>query len=135
MAADEDPAAVAGSDAESPERRRQAVVELFRRDVRPGMTLGEAARVLGAPAWLRDDDLWVVDVLGGKIPVSAELGDTVLALAILPGLPDDPSWAIYLRVAGEVALGDVLALLHGRDAPPEVARAEIREVAFDPPGL
>ena len=27
----------------------------------------------------------------------------------------------------------MLALLHGRDAPPEVARAEILEVGFEPP--
>jgi hypothetical protein len=48
-------------------------------------------------------------------------------------LPDDPGWSVYLRVAGKVELADVLALLHGRDAPPEVARAEILEIGFEPP--
>ena len=135
MAAGEDPAVIAGSDAYSPDRRRRAVVELFRRHVRPGMTLADLARVLDDPAWLRDDDLSVVDVLGGKIPVSWTLEDTVLVLGVLPGLPDDPSWSIYLRVAGKVELAGVLAVLHGRDAPPDVARAEIREVGYEPAGL
>jgi len=109
------------------------VVELFRRQVRPGMTLADLARVLGDAAWLRDEDLSVVDVLGGKIPVSWTLEDTVLVLGVLPGLPDDPGWSIYLRVAGKLELADVLALLRGRDAPPAVARAEILEVGFEPP--
>ena len=133
MAAGEDPSVIAGSEADSPDRRRRAVVELFRRQVRPGMTLAELARVLDDPDWLRDDDLSVVDVLGGKIPVSWTLEDTVLVLGVLPGLPDDPAWSIYLRVEGKLELADVLAVLHGRDAPPEVAGAEIREIGFEPP--
>jgi hypothetical protein len=133
MASGEDPSVIAGSDAYSPERRRRAVVELFRRHVQPGMTLADLGRVLDDPGWLRDDDLSVVDVLGGKIPVSWTLEDTVLVLGVLPGLPDDPAWSIYLRVAGKLELADVLALLHGRAAPPEVARAEIREIGFEPP--
>ena len=133
MAAGEDPAAIAGSDAYGADRRRRAVVELFRQQVRPGMTLAELARVLDDPAWLRDDDLSVVDVLGGKIPVSWTSEDTILVLGVLPGLPDDPGWSIYLRVAGKVELADVLALLRGREAPPEVARAEILEVGYEPP--
>lgn len=118
---------------EDPERRRRAIVELFREQVRPGMTLADLARVLDDPEWLRDDDLSVVDVLGGKIPVSWTHEDTVLVLGVLPGLPDDPGWSIYLRVAGKVELADVLAVLHGREAPPEVAQAEIREIGFEPP--
>jgi hypothetical protein len=133
MAAGEDPAVVAGSDDHSPDSRRRAVVELFRRHATPGTTLAELARALDDPAWLRDEDLSVVEVLGGKIPVSWTLEDTVLVLGVLPGLPDDPSWAIYLRVAGKVELADVLALLHGRDAPPEVGQAEILEIGFEPP--
>jgi hypothetical protein len=133
MAAGEDPAVIAGSDAYSPDRRRRAVVELFRRHVKVGMTLAELARVLDDPAWLRDDDLSVVEVLGGKIPVAWTHEDTVLVLGVLPGLPDDPSWAIYLRVAGRVELADVLALLRGGEAPPETAQAEIREIGFEPP--
>jgi hypothetical protein len=120
---------------EDPDSRRRQVVELFREHVRPGMTLAELARVLDEPEWLRDEDLSVVDVLGGKIPVRWTHEDTVLVLGVLPGLPDDPGWSIYLRVAGRVALADVLALLHGREAPAEVARAEIREIGFEPPDL
>ena len=122
-----------GEDPDSPERRRRAIVELFREQVRPGMTLAELARVLDEPDWLRDEDLTVVDVLGGKIPVTWTHEDTVLVLGVLPGLPDDPSWSIYLRVAGKLQLADVLALLHGGDAPAHVARAEIREIGFEPP--
>ena len=123
----------AGEDPDSPERRRRAIVELFREQVRPGMTLADLARVLDDPDWLRDEDLSVVDVLGGKIPVSWTHEDTVLVLGVLPGLPDDPGWSIYLRVAGKLELADVLALLHGGDAPAHVARAEIREIGFEPP--
>ena len=135
MAAGEDPSVIAGSEADSPDRRRRAVVELFRRQVQPGMTLADLARVLGDAAWLRDEDLSVVDVLGGKIPVSWTLEDTVLVFGVLPELSDEASryWAIYLRVAGSIDVADVLVLLRGGTAPPEVQRAEILEVGFEPP--
>ena len=86
-------------------------------------------------AWLDDADVSVVDVLGGKIPVSWTHEDTVLVVGVLPELPDEDSsyWAIYLRVAGKVAADDVLALLRGGTAPAEVQRAEILEVGFEPP--
>ena len=126
---------IAGDDAFAPEHRRRAVVALFRRHVVPGTTLADLARALGDAAWLTDDDVSVVEVLGGKIPVSSTFEDTVLVLGVLPGLPDEASrhWAIYLRVAGTLDLSDVLALLHAGAAPPEVERAEILEVGFEPP--
>ena len=127
---------IAGDDAFGPEHRRRAVVALFRRHVVPGTTLAELARALGDPAWLVDDDVSVVDVLGGKIPVSWTIADTVLVFGVLPELSDEVSrdWAIYLRVAGTIDLADVIALLRGGTAAPEVQRAEILEVGFEPPG-
>jgi hypothetical protein len=126
---------IAGDDAFGAEHRRRAVVALFRRHVVPGTTLADLARALDDPAWLRDDDFSVVDVLGGKIPVSWTSEDTVLALGVLPELSDESSrgWAIYLRLGGTIDMADVLALLHGATVPPEVQGAEILEVGFEPP--
>jgi hypothetical protein len=126
--------AIANSATYRPDHRRQAVFALFRRHVTPGMTLADLARLLDNPAWLHDDDISVVTVLGGKIPVQWTFDDTVFMLGVFPALAEgrQGSWAIYLRVAGHVDRARFADALHGRPAPDEVRTAQLREVGFSP---
>jgi hypothetical protein len=126
--------AIANSADYNADHRRRAVFELVRRHVLPGTTLGELARLLDTPTWLDDDDIAVVTVLGGKIPVSWTFDDTVLVLSVHPGQPtdDDQPWAIYLRVEGQIDEASARAVLRGAPAPAAVPQAEILEVGFLP---
>ena len=42
---------------------------------------------------------------------------------------------LFSAPSDRVTAADVLALLHGGTAPPEVQRAEILEIGFEPPDL
>jgi hypothetical protein len=110
--------------------RRLCVFQLFRRHVHPGMKLSELASLLDRPTWLRDEDVQMVSVLAGKLPVQWTLADTVIVLAVFPEAPQEEAGAIYLRLAGKVAVNDFLRLVRGCAASSAVGEAVILEVGF-----
>ena len=122
--------AIANDDGYSPEHRRRAVFELFRRHASPGMTLGDLGRLLDGATWLHDDDVSVVTALGGKIPVEWTLADTVFVLAVFPDLPGDrfTHWAVYVRAAGKVERGEFLQALRMEAIGP----TEVLEIGLAP---
>ena len=109
--------------------RRRAVVELFRRHVPPGTTLGELGGLLAGAEWLRDEDIAVVGAVAGKIPVSWTFDDTVFVLILLPD-DDADSTAVYLRVGGKVSPDDFIAVIRGRGGAEDAAAAPILEVGW-----
>jgi hypothetical protein len=80
-------ARVANSKKYSDVRRRRAVLQLFDRHVRPGMTLGDVAVLLAKPSWLKQESMKVSEWVGGE--------SIVVALLQLP--PDDGS-AVSWRI-------------------------------------
>ncbi len=127
-------AAITSSAAYSSERRRQAVFQLFKRHVTPGLTLAELAIILDGPTWLAGDNLSVVTNLAGELPVKFTLDDTIFVLRVFPELVDDlyGPWSIYLRVGGKVEPEAFLDLLRGEGVSDEVRQAELLELAFSP---
>jgi len=85
--------------------RRRAVFQLFRRHVRVGMALSELAHLLDHPTWLRGDDVRLIDILAGHIPVqlNPDKDETVFVLIVLRE-PDQDTSGIYLRIAGKISL-------------------------------
>jgi hypothetical protein len=81
--------------------RRDCVLKLFRHHVRPGMRLGELARLLDHPAWLKEEDVSHFIFLGGFVPVDWSPGKNSLysVRIILEG--DDEVPAVYLLVSGK----------------------------------
>lgn len=111
--------AIANSPDCRPEHRRLAVRELFKRHVKPGMTLAELGELLDDPTWLADDDVSAVTAVGGKVPVSMTPGDSVFVVALFPKLPGEQTshWAIYLRVEGKVEREGLLQALRDGSGP------------------
>ena len=100
--------------------RRRAIVALFRRHATPLMTVGALAELLDGAPWVREGDLTIVDVLGGKIPVQWTFEDTVCQLDLRLGekTGDEPPWSIYLRIAGNSNDAErVVEALHGVEVP------------------
>lgn len=113
--------------------RRHSVFQLFRRHVTPGMKLSELAQVLDNPNWLKDEDLQIVGVLAGRIPVQWTLEDTVFVVLVFPESSDGDNWAIYLRVSGKVGRDNFIKLLRGEDVNQETKDATILEIGFTEP--
>jgi len=94
--------------------RKSAVFQLFRRHVRAGMNLSEFAHLLERPIWLRPEDVQLVDVLDGKIPVDLVAQDTVFVIKVLPQSGKEVS-SIYLRIHGKVSKKSLLSLIWDGD--------------------
>jgi hypothetical protein len=72
----------------------------------------------------------VVAVLAGRLPVSLQVGDTVVSLQIFRD-PDLPPSVLYMRLAGTFDIGDIRTCLAGGQSPAGAARIE--EVGLSTP--
>jgi hypothetical protein len=127
--------AIANDDRFSPDHRRRAVFELMRRHVRIPVTVEALAGILDRPTWLHEEDVTVIDRLGGKIPVEFTFDDTVLVVGVFPNVGDTrlSRWSIYLRVQGHRTVQDVVHALQGRGDTKGVGTANVLEYALVPP--
>jgi hypothetical protein len=125
-------AQIANDPRNAKERRRAAVFELFRQ-LHPPVALGDVGRALERPTWLTDDDVAIIDGVGGKLPVTWNDHDTIVALRVLSDLTHEgPVWTVYLRIEGKHEGRDVAACLRkGGDGGP-AANATIVELALSP---
>ena len=99
-------ARVANSDKYSNVRRRRATLQLFDRNVSQGMTLGELARLLAKPSWLkRENTLEVVGPARAYVPIRSVHGESVFCLSV--GLPPTDWSGVYVRIKDPLA-GDPL---------------------------
>jgi hypothetical protein len=112
--------------------RRAAVFELFKRYVRTGSTIVDVACLLNRPTWLRDEDVRLVEDVGGRPPpVALTASDTVFALDVLPGVaPVRDLWTVYLRICGHVERHLFSKVLRGETDPTALPGASVLEVGF-----
>jgi hypothetical protein len=89
---------VANSDKHSDVRRRRAVFQLFDRHVHQGMTLGELAKLLAGPTWLKRENISrIKGPLRGYCPICTWVpGESVFYVSLRK--QDKDVSAIYLRV-------------------------------------
>ena len=118
------------------ERHRcYCVLQLVRRHVLPGMKFSKFAQILDNPIWLKDEDIGVVDIVRGEIPVTWTFEDTVFVLRVFPELVKGRNYAIYLTVSGKIDRNDFIKLLRGKDVNQRVKEAIILEVGFIEPSI
>lgn len=125
------------SDAEvAPVVRRLAIRRLCEAEVRAGATLAEAGAAICAGAWLEPADVRHVSVVIGKIPVQWLAEDFVVAIDVCPTTPgtgDRHRLLIYLRIAGQPELEEVVEGLRGgvfRGEGAAPGALEVRELGF-----
>jgi hypothetical protein len=113
--------------------RRDCVLMLFRRHVRPGMRLSHLARVLNAPTWLRADEVCDWTNVAGSffIPVDITQGDTTFSIRLFPELGPGMG-VIYLRVSDKVSRDELVRVLAG-GGPGAAVRSTILQVSVDMP--
>ncbi len=122
-------AAVANDGRYRTPQRRQAVLELFRRHIAAGTTLGELGHILAGAPWLDEDDVRLVEDVGGRtLPVTPTFEDAIFAIYLFTAdwRPDD-FFAVYLRVPRYVTKRDLLAAIHGK-ATDEIFRTPVLEI-------
>jgi hypothetical protein len=117
--------AIANDPSRPASHRALALEQLFRRHVHPDTTLSALAEMLDGAGWLDDGDVTVVTALGGKVPVTWSLDDTVFAIA-LPG----SRGAVYLAVTGRFGAEELAAALRGASRDERVRSAVIRDVGI-----
>jgi hypothetical protein len=93
---------------------------LFRRHRGSAGTAYELALLLDHPKWLRDENISIVEVMGGLIPVEMGPGDTVFRIRLLPASVRDTS-DVYIRVAGKVGRDDFSRMIRGDTAAPLIS--------------
>lgn len=114
--------------------RRVCALELFRRHVHPGMSLGEAWDTLEHPNWLAERDFQALIWSGSAPPLGQASDESSFWFAIFP----DPTGAhpciVYIRVKGEFRRPDFLLLLDKDSRRWSVREARITGLAvLEPP--
>jgi hypothetical protein len=121
--------AIASDTAMAPVVRRLAIRRLCEVEVRAGATLADAGAAIAARAWLEPADVRHVSVVIGKIPVQWLAEDFVVAIDVCPATPgtgDRHRLLVYLRVAGQPELEEIVEGLRGGDG----GALEVRELGF-----
>lgn len=110
--------------------RKLALVQLVRRHVLPGnTTVGELAEMLNGARWLSNSDITVITEIGGKVPVSWSLDDTLIVIP-LPG----GRGAIYLAIEGHYTVEQLTSALRGSSHDERVLSAVIRDIGIEVDG-
>ena len=132
---------IAEDDSYSRLHRRHSIFQLFYRHVVPGMSLSQLAFILQRPSWLTEKEITIVEDLGGHIPVSLSLGNTVLVFNVIPDSNPNSDrwhpdrWQIYMSVTGQIHPNGFYRLLGGGAVNQATSEATILEVGFSPPAL
>jgi hypothetical protein len=113
----------------SADHRARVVSAFFHRHIPDGTTLGELATQLEQPPWLSEDDVDVVSVMAGKLPVRWSPDETVIVLR--PSFDGRPVGAVYLTVRGHLERPTVQAVICRNGGDPDARRARIVDKGFD----
>lgn len=110
--------------------RQHAVVQLFRRHVRPGLTLRELAALLDGPNWITAEEVSEVKIVLGLIPVALTAEDTVFLLQVLPNISETVLCGVYLRVQGSIQKAAFVEILLSRAQDPEIDARTLLEIGI-----
>jgi hypothetical protein len=102
------------------------VLQLFRRHVQPGMTLGELSRILGGARWLANGQVYKFIVMAGYVPVKGStLEGSIFSLHTSPASDLD---AVYLSLPGNISAQELLDALRGTPTDPRLLRIRVIDV-------
>ena len=108
--------------------RRVCVLELFRRHVRPGMSLGEVAALLENPTWLDESVVTDFALYSGYVPLRICPGERAFGIDAL-SKPTQQGW-IMITVKSERAwTRDQLAAALRGSIGGEISKAPITAIA------
>jgi len=108
---------------------RRLIVRRLLEEVRPGATLAEIGALVAADAWLAPAHVRHVSVVIGKLPVQFLAEDRVIAIDVCPAVPGDGDrhrLLVYLRIAGQPELDEIIEGLRGGAG----GAGEVRELGF-----
>lgn len=122
---------IANDDSYPIEQRRICIIQLFRRHIRSGLSLGEVADRIYRPDWLPASTLNRVHSFTGQIPVKTDDNDTIFLLTILPEPKADLHTSqVFLRISGHISKEELGRLLNGESVTEKVGAAKVKEVGF-----
>lgn len=122
---------IANNPAFSDLHRRRAVMQLFYRYVRVGMTLRELGDVMKGSTWIKDSDIVSVQLFSGTLPLHSTTGN-IFGIGVLPTHDADGGYNVCLKMETGVTRDAIAeAILRGPDRlnSPD-AQAKIIDIGF-----
>jgi hypothetical protein len=118
-------------------RRALCALQLFKRHVRPGMTIGELRHNLDGATWLDVKRVYSCTGVsgGGFIPVDFDYGsDSVFSILPSPE-EDDMPFAVYISFRTKINVSELVTILRGQTPNRTRGSIKIRDVhvSFGPP--
>jgi hypothetical protein len=95
--------------------RRRAVMQLFYRHVRVGMTLRELGEVTKGSTWVKDSDIVAVRLFSGTLPLHGTTGN-IFGIGVLPTHDADGGYNVWFKMEDGVSRDAIAeAILRGPD--------------------
>jgi hypothetical protein len=105
--------------------RAYCVMQLFKRHVKPGMTLADLGDLLKGAKWLHGHDhIEHFIVLGGFVPVEWPLNASLFSIGLSR---QDPDLVLFLSIYGEFDSLDLANSLRGDQANPNLVNQKIAD--------
>ncbi len=127
---------IVNNNAYKDDHRRRALFMLFNRHIKANITIQDFSRFLEKPNWLAIDDIEVVSLLGGEMPIGFNPNDTNLVLKVFPNISDSQRkfWAIYIRIEGKISKTEFFEIVSsgGERGSKELKEKKILEIGLSP---
>jgi len=122
---------IANNQAFSDLHRRRAVMQLFYRHVRVGMTLRELGEVMKGSTWIKDSDIVSVRLFSGTLPLHSTTGN-IFGIGVLPTHDADGGYNVWFKMEDGVSRDAIAeAILRGPDRLNSAdAQTTILEIGF-----
>lgn len=115
------------------EHRQLCFFQLLRRHAHEGMTLGDLAKRLDRPTWIRAEDVQKILIVAGLMPINVREEGTSFGICVLrPSEGDVPGF--WMRIAGTITKEELIALLRGESGGERIAASVIHELVISEVG-
>ena len=122
---------IANDEDYSYEKRQVAVVELFQRFVKPGITLNQLGDILNKPTWLKDDDINLIEYHTGPSLLKYLYPGSVFYMFLFRDIRPQYQVTIGIRIEGKITKEDFLKAIKGQEVGQNINDAKILETGMD----
>jgi hypothetical protein len=125
-------ASIGNDDSYTIERRRICIMQLFRRHVRTGMSLGTVAEELQRPNWMPDASFRRVGAFTGSSPVKIDYADSSLfqIYVLPPARAGVHTSEIFLSISGHLTKEEFGQVIRGEAVDERIRGAKLKELGF-----
>jgi hypothetical protein len=114
----------------SPNHRRHAVFQLFKRHITSDLTLSEFGKRLEGATWLEDKNIDQMGFLSGQWEMEYTGDDSIFRLYILSHPPSN--WIIIIKISPEMTRAQLIKVIRGEAVGQGIKNGKVRQIQFSP---